>query len=167
VHDWPQILEEFGPVVWRHALRILGKESDAADCFQSVMLEAVAISRRKEIRNWPALLKRLATVRSLDHLRSRCRHAAVPLPETGLDDPASKRAVDLIDDRDLAEQLRLKIASLPHDQAEAFTLRFVHGLSNQEVADTLEITTNHATVLIHRARSTLRDQLSQQQEKSQ
>ncbi|MEZ6056263.1 MAG: sigma-70 family RNA polymerase sigma factor [Planctomycetaceae bacterium] len=164
MQDWPQIIENFGPVVWKQALRMLGNESDAADCFQTVIMEAYELSQREQVQSWPALLKRLATLRSIDFLRSRYRRRTESLPEVELGDPSSQHATESIDNQNLAEHLRREIALLPTDQAEAFSLRWIDGLPNEEVARSMNMTTNHAAVLIHRARVTLRDKLTRQQE---
>ena len=73
MNDWNRILDEHGPVVWRYALRLLGNETDAADCYQAVLLEAFELSNSTEIRDWSAFLRRLAVLRSLDRLRERYR----------------------------------------------------------------------------------------------
>lgn len=160
MHDWDQILDVFGSVVWKQALRMLGNECDAADCFQNVMLEAFELSQVQSVQSWPALLKRLAILRSLDLLRTRYRRATAELSVVEPPDPASSRSAEIIDTRDLVEALRREIAFLPADQAEAFSLRWIEGLSNEEVARSMRVTRNHAGVLIHRARRTLQDKLT-------
>ena len=39
--DWPAIVREHGPLVWRTALRILGDDSEAADCYQETFISAL------------------------------------------------------------------------------------------------------------------------------
>lgn len=163
--DWNQIFDEFGRVVWRQALRMLGNEADVADCYQTVMLEAFELSQRQQVRSWPGLLKRLATVRSLDLLRVRYRHAADSLSdkqfrEPNTDDP---QETTTLENQELAEQLRRELTYLPDDQAEAFTHKWIEGMTNKEVAERMRITTNHVGVLIHRARNTLRQRLSREE----
>lgn len=55
----------------------------------------------------------------------------------------------------LAEEIR----ALPFEYRTALVLRDVEGLSNEEVADALDITLAAAKSRIHRARMTLREQL--------
>lgn len=69
--DWQTIIEKHGPVVWQTAYRLLGNRADAADCFQETFVCALEFSRRQRIRNFSALLIRLATVRAIDQLRKR------------------------------------------------------------------------------------------------
>lgn len=162
--DWNQILDKYGRVVWKQALRMLGNETDAADCYQTVMLEAFELSQRQQVRSWPGLLKRLATVRSLDLLRVRYRHATDSLSDeqfsgSNTDDP---QQASNLENQELAEQLRRELTYLPEDQAEAFTHKWIEGMTNSEVAEHMRITTNHVGVLVHRARNTLRRRLSRE-----
>jgi DNA-directed RNA polymerase specialized sigma24 family protein len=71
--DWQDILSRDGGAVWQSAYRYLGNRADADECFQEAFLAAFEFSRRQEVQNWRALLKRLAAVRAVDRLR-RLRH---------------------------------------------------------------------------------------------
>jgi len=166
VHDWNQILDDFGPVVWRQTLRMLGNASDAADCFQTVMLEAFELSQRQEVRNWSGLLRRLAILRALDSLRVRYRNLTDPRPVEEIAIPAKgdRDASANLEQQELAERLRMALARLPKLQTEAFSLRWIDGLSNEEVSQEMRITANHVGVLLHRARLALRGLMSEEQE---
>jgi RNA polymerase sigma-70 factor (ECF subfamily) len=165
LEDWDQILDDFGPMVWKQTLRLLGNASDAADCFQITMLEAFELSGRQEIRNWGALLRRLAILRSLDRLRARYRERKDPRPVDEIAIVAKDSPTDnSIDEQELAEHLRMALTKLPANQAEAFGLRWVDGLSNEQVAKQMGITTNHTRVLLHRARLALHKLLSDEWE---
>ena len=75
MYDWPDIEKRFGPVVWRTANRLLNDYADASDCYQEVFLAAVKEARRRDVNNWPSLLRHLATQRAIDRLRQRNRQA--------------------------------------------------------------------------------------------
>lgn len=159
--DWSQVVQEHGPLVWRTAHRLLGNEADAADCFQRTFVSALELARKEAIRNWPPLLKRLATVRALECLRQRRRVAIrrAALPEGG---SADARAVDPLlaaQASELAEHLRKALADLDDRQAQAFCLACLEGLSYQEVAEQVGVTVNHVGVLLNRARAKLRERL--------
>ena len=64
--DWAEIIERDGGAVWRTAYRLLGNRADADECFQEVFLAALEVSRREPVRDWGALLRRLA---GLQHRR--------------------------------------------------------------------------------------------------
>lgn len=160
--DWPAVVREYGPVVWRTAYRLLGNEPDAADCFQNTFLAAVELTAAESVRDWPAVLKRIATTRALDQLRRRHRTTArlVPLPDQPPADPAAPDPADLLSGGELADALRIALTEIDPQQAEVFCLVCLEGLSNTEAAAQLGITANHAGVLLHRARSALRERLA-------
>jgi RNA polymerase sigma-70 factor (ECF subfamily) len=165
VPDWNQILDDFGPVVWKQAMRMLGNESDAADCFQSVMLEAFQLSQRRQVSSWPGLLKRLATVRAIDSLRARYRHSAQTLSHENLEQlQVSAQQTKALDEKELADELRRELGLLPKEQAEAFSLKVIQEMSATSVAEQMGITRNHVGVLVHRARTTIRKRLGRDEE---
>ena len=51
--DWPAIVGEHGPLVWRTAYRLLGGHADAADCFQETFVSAMDVAGREDVENWP------------------------------------------------------------------------------------------------------------------
>src|SRR5580765_4898076 len=87
--DWSQLLEAHGRIVWRTVYRLVNDEAEAADCFQETFVAALKYSRSHAIRNWPGMLKRLATAKAIDHLRRRGRTGAISLSagclETAID----------------------------------------------------------------------------------
>ena len=112
--NWPEVVREYGPVVWRTACRLLGQEADAADCFQRTFLSAVELDAVQPVRNWAGVLKRIATTRALDQLRARHRLAArsTGLPTDLPADPAAPDPADLAAGGELADALRVALAAL-------------------------------------------------------
>ena len=88
--DWPEIIERDGASVWRTAYRLLGNRADADECFQEAFLAALEVSRREPVRDWGALLRRLAAARALDRLRRRYRHGESRPWPTGMPCPARR-----------------------------------------------------------------------------
>ena len=155
--DWDELLGRDGPAVWRTAYRVVGNRADADECFQEAFLDAWEVARRGPVRDWPALLKRLAVARAVDRLRLRLRrgpHEAVADWDTlrGPDSPPSKPA----EDAELSARLRGALARLPPRQAEAFLLQVLDGWSYAEIAAHTGETTDAVGVLLHRARRRLR-----------
>ena len=159
--DWPTILRDYGPLVWRTARRLLTHDADANDCFQRTFLSALEWAEKEPIRNWPAVLRRLATARALETLRSRYRNVrrSEPLPEAVTDPRAVDPIASAVRD-ELAERLRGALADIDPVQAEAFCLICLEDLTNREAADVLGVTSNHVGVLLHRARQALREKLT-------
>jgi RNA polymerase sigma-70 factor (ECF subfamily) len=165
--DWQEILSRDGPAVWQTAYRYLGNRADADECFQEAFLAAFEFSRRQEVQNWRALLKRLVAARAVDRLRRR-RH------QTGRREAPDWEALpdqaptppQVAEDAESSERLRAALAVLPPRQAEAFCLHCLEGFSYQEVAEQMTISVDAVGVLLHRARGRLRQllgELSQEQ----
>ena len=70
-----------------------------------------------------------------------------------------EEAEDRVDAAKLADRLRSAIGDLPGRQREVVLLRDVEGLSSEEVCGVLEISEGNQRVLLHRARSRLRQVL--------
>jgi RNA polymerase sigma-70 factor (ECF subfamily) len=64
----------------------------------------------------------------------------------------------------LAEQARTAITMLTADQQQVITLKFLEGLSNQEVAQAIGKSVGAVKSLQHRALASLQQQLSQAKE---
>ena len=59
----------------------------------------------------------------------------------------------------LKEQLRRAIATLEREDATLFLLRYVEGLSNQELADEFQLEKNNVAVRLHRIRMRLQAEM--------
>jgi RNA polymerase sigma-70 factor (ECF subfamily) len=159
VIDWQVIIEEHGPAVWQTAYRLLGNRADAADCFQETFVSALELCRRQRVRNFSALLTRLATARAIDQLRRRFRRAnfnsgLADLPAMHYSNPGPAQAAQ---QQELAAGLRELLSELPAREAQAFCLRYLNDMSYRQIAGELGIKTNAAGVLLHRARAKLRE----------
>ena len=163
--DWPQIITEYGPLVWRTAQRLLRHEADAADCFQRTFISAVEVTKRETVRNWPGLLCRLATARALEQLRQRSierERFAVSKNGSHVDAAVDHRNTipDLTAQADeLAETLRNALSKIDPRQAEVFCHVCLDEFSYAETAEQLGMTPNHVGVLLNRAKAALREQL--------
>lgn len=155
-------MREQGPAVWQTAYRLLANHDDTADCFQEAFLAALEISRRQRVRNMPGLLQHLATTRAIDRLRQRARQERrrateySPTPAGSGDCGPAEHAQR----RELATRLRTAVAQLPPQEAKAFCLRYFSEMSYQEIAQQLQIRSNAAGVLLHRAKTRLREALN-------
>jgi RNA polymerase sigma-70 factor (ECF subfamily) len=135
--------------VFRTALRVTGRPADAEDVLQTVFLRLLSGCEHEEATRRPAAYFRRAAVNaSVDVLRRRTVRA-----ETLYDDAAPHAAVE--SELLLKEQLRRAIAALDTDDATLFVLRYVEGLSNQELADMFQLEKNNVAVRLHRIRMRL------------
>jgi RNA polymerase sigma-70 factor (ECF subfamily) len=147
------LYERHHAAVFRAALRVTGSPTDAEDVLQTVFLRLLSRGGQDEAAWRPAAYFRQAAVNAaVDLLRRRAVHA-----ETTFDDGAPHAAVEpaLL----LKEQLRRAIASLGRDDATLFLLRYVEGLSNQELADLFRLEKNNVAVRLHRIRLRLQAEM--------
>jgi len=157
VIDWQTIIEEHGPGVWQTAYRLLGNRADAADCFQDTFVSALQFCRRRRVRNFPALLTRLATARAIDQLRSRFRRANISSDLMDSSPSRNPGPVQAAQQRELTDGLRESLSKLPPREAQAFCLRYLNDMSYQQIGEELGVTANAAGVLLHRARARLKE----------
>ena len=112
--DWEELVRREGSALWRTAYRLLRNRADADECFQEVFLAALQVSHRQPVRNWPALLQRLATARAIDRVRKRLRRrpyeeiADLSLAEAAHSDPSQPSEA-----AELNAALRWALAQLP------------------------------------------------------
>ena len=137
-------------LVFRTAYRITGNAADAEDVSQTVFLR---LFRREHdaLENEESYLRRAAINAALDVIRSRQSDRTVELadlPEPAHDDP-----------RELRQALGKALAQLKPRPAEIFTLRFLEGFSNPQIARMLGISQVLVAVIVYRARQQLRKEL--------
>jgi len=168
VVDWQIIIEKHGLAVWQTAYKLLGNSTDAADCFQETFVSALELSRRQRIRSFSTLLVRLATTRAIDQLRRRFRRSQCNAASTELSavPSANPGPVQMAQQRELIGRLRMALTQLPPAEAKVFCLRYLNDMSYRQIAKALDIKTNAAGVLLHRARAKLQKsfELSKQKE---
>ena len=144
-----ELYERHYEAVFRTALRVTGRQADAEDVLQTVFLRLLSGGEHQEATRRPsAYFRRAAVNASVDVLRRRTVRA-----ETVYDDAAPHAAVE--SELLLKEQLRRAIATLDTDDASLFVLRYVEGLSNQELADMFQLEKNNVAVRLHRIRMRL------------
>ena len=161
VIDWQVVVKKHGPTVWHIAYRLLGNHTDTADCFQETFVSALEVSRHQRVQNFSALLVRLATARAIDRLRQRIRE---PRISTEIADCAAVPGVhpepfQQIQADELVIGLREALSQLPPLEAQVFCLRYLNNMSYRRIAKELGIKANTAGVLLHRARTKLRELL--------
>ena len=147
------LYERHYEAVFRTALRVTGRPADAEDVLQTVFVRLLSGTEHDEAARRPAAYFRRAAVNAaVDLLRRRAVRS-----ETAYDDTAPHAAVEsaLL----LKEQLRRAIATLDGEDATLFVLRFVEGLSNQELADVFQLEKNNVAVRLHRIRLRLQSEM--------
>jgi RNA polymerase sigma-70 factor (ECF subfamily) len=147
------LYERHYEAVFRTALRVTGNPSDAEDVLQTVFLRLLSRGEADDAAGRPSAYFRSAAVNAaVDVLRRRAVKA-----ETAYDEQAPHASVQpsLL----LKEQLRRAIATLEREDAALFLLRYVEGLSNQELADVFQLEKNNVAVRLHRIRTRLQAEM--------
>jgi RNA polymerase sigma-70 factor (ECF subfamily) len=155
--DWETIVTRHVALVRSTIYRLVGNEADTWDCVQETFLEAVKLDRREPVRDWPALLHRLATTRALDLLRRRYRQrnrvASIGDPEQANSrEPSPSGCAEA---SELADRLRAALGRLSRRQAEVFCLSCFEDLPSEEIAQRLRISPAATRMLLSRARRRL------------
>lgn len=166
--DWPRIVADHGPAVWRTVYRLVSNREDAHDCYQETFLQAAQYAKTQTVSNWAALLRRIATGRALDCLRRRYRSAGATPLEATAESPELGPAPDVQAElREAMELLRRELGFLPAQQAQVFWLREVEMMSTAEVADELQVAPDQVATWLHRAKRKLRDALAEYDRRSE
>jgi RNA polymerase sigma-70 factor (ECF subfamily) len=154
--DWESIIREHGPSAFDSAWRILGHVADTEDAVQDALMDAFRLYQEQTITNWGGLLRHLAMRRALDRLRKRRRMKSLAQEPPSC---CSSQPAEVAMAHELAERLRRVLAGLPKRPASVFSLRYFAGMSNAEIAETLEISTDAVGVALHTARVKLKNAL--------
>jgi RNA polymerase sigma-70 factor (ECF subfamily) len=158
--DWDEIVRREGSAVWRTAYRLLRNRADADECYQETFLAALEVCNRQPVRNWPALLQRLATNRAIDRVRKRLRRRVNDgIAESELVSSVDADPSQVAEAAELANAMRWAIAQLPKRQAEIFSLHELSDWSYPQIADQLGITVNSVGVILHRTKQKLKQLL--------
>jgi RNA polymerase sigma-70 factor (ECF subfamily) len=159
---WETVWQRYGSLVWATVYRILGDHARALDCCQDVFAEVLERSRVRQVRDWAAFLKWLATRRAIDSLRRhRVESGHFEIGSDIGDVPALVLPPDARAHlHELEARLKRELTHLPPQQAEAFWLSSVEQMSYREIGEQLGVDANHVGVLVHRARQRLRETLA-------
>jgi len=164
--EFERVFRTHHGLVFRTAYRITGNAADAEDVLQTVFLrlfrrtgdteahdQPVANPAHSGVHNEASYLRRAAVNAALDIIRSRQADRSVEL----VDQPDKQSHCDTAELRDA---LARALGKLQPRWAEVLALRFLEGLSNREIAQTLGISQVLVAVIIYRSRQQLRKELS-------
>lgn len=143
-------------VALRTATALMGDRERASDVAQEVAM--IAVRRLHDLRDpvlFDAWVHRAAvreSLRTLRRVRQRREH------ESTLETPAALEMVD-VTRADVNERIVVaeRVAALPSRQRSAVILRYVHDLSDQDIAAALRCRTGTVHALLSRARAALRE----------
>ena len=149
-----QLFRDHHSLVFRAAYRVTGNAGDAEDVLQTVFLRLAGRDPEAlPLDNQDSYLRRAAINAALDIVRRRQRSRESSdegLPERSQPEP---------DGQELRDCLRHALARLAPREAEVFTLRFLEGYSNTEIAQMLRLSRVSVAVIVHRARHRLQQEI--------
>ncbi|MCK5709422.1 MAG: sigma-70 family RNA polymerase sigma factor [Deltaproteobacteria bacterium] len=169
-----EIVSRYSDRIYGFAFRITRNTSDAEEVFQEVFLTLTkkldTFRGESKFSSW---LYRVTVNASYMYLRSQKKHESnislenyVPYDDKGtlmgriMDKDWGSRPDIIIYGKEALKIIDESINELPESYRTVFHLRDIDGLSNEEVADILEITVPAVKSRLHRARLFLRDKLS-------
>jgi RNA polymerase sigma-70 factor, ECF subfamily len=151
--EFADLYAEHYEAVFRAALRVTGNPSDAEDALQTVFLRVLARKEHEQAARHPsAYFKRAAVNAAVDLLRRRAVRGESPYDEGTPGLTVEQPAL-------LKEQLRRAISTLESEDATLFLLRYVEGLSNEELSEVFGLEKNNIAVRLHRIRLRLQAEL--------
>jgi RNA polymerase sigma-70 factor (ECF subfamily) len=157
-----QVFREHQRRVFRAAYRVTGNAQDAEDVLQTVFLR---LARREAgdlpVDNLSSYLYRAAINAAFDLLRARRDTEVVEIDKApaSLAAPAAAGPERTQEAQELRTWLRRALARLRPRAAEVFTLRYLEGYENHDIARMLGISRVAVAVTLHRTRLRLRREL--------
>jgi RNA polymerase sigma-70 factor (ECF subfamily) len=167
-----QVFREYGPRVYSLARRMLGRDADAEDVTQDVLLQVIRkLPTFRGEAAFPTWLHRVTVNAALSHRQKRGarEQREVHDPIDGLFEdgahPAPVRGwVIGPEDQALGHEtqqlIEEAIAELPENYRDVFVLADVEGLPNAEISDMLGMTVSAVKNRLHRARLVMRHALA-------
>jgi RNA polymerase sigma factor (sigma-70 family) len=160
----PSATEELARSATRLALRtaaaLVESREEAADVAQEVAIDVLSsLDELRDPEAFDAWVHRITVRRALRRLKKRRRARATETPLAllpDIDQPSAPEALDR--DTVLAARgaLAAALAELPPKQRLALALRYVHDLSDAEIAAALDCRTGTVHALLSRGRAALR-----------
>ncbi|HTQ61447.1 MAG TPA: RNA polymerase sigma factor [Candidatus Solibacter sp.] len=147
--------------VLKAAYRITGSMADAEDVAQSVFLRlARGTLDHGRISNLQSYLHRSAVNAALDLIRARGHRETVPVETAeNFQSHPGLSPERMHSSSELKQLLRRELAQLNPRAAEMFSLRYLEGLDNPEIAEVMNTSQAVVAVTLHRARTRLKKSL--------
>ena len=162
--EFTDIAEKHSGFVYNVAYRMMGNPHDAEEVAQDAFVSAYKARDRFRGDAQPTTwLYRITVNAALMRIRKDKRGKEMTVSEDSRPDVAStnwaESPVAATMNSELAGRIDGAINELPEDLRVAVILRDVQGLSNQEAADTLDVSVSALKARLHRGRIALRDSL--------
>jgi len=162
------VAERHRAAIYRYVSRLVGSSSLADDLTQETFLRVHRhLGELKDPAALEAWLYRVATNVCYDHFRSRDHHQPVPPPaEQGdkWDPPVAEtdalRPDQLLEQSEMSDCVLRFLIGLPEAHRRVLILHDLQGHTNPEIAQMLGLSLENVKIRLHRARASLRAELS-------
>ncbi len=156
-----ELMRFMHPMLLKYTVQMMGDRDGAYDILQESFIKVWSIRHTLETDlSLKALLSRIVYTRALNHKRMNRRataaHSAMVDPDASV--PAS--VAEEMDAKRLGALMHRWIAALPPRRQEAFRLSRFEGLSHQEIAAVMSLSTQTVTKHIMLALQFLREKLN-------
>ena len=155
-HSLAALVHAYGRDLHRYAYRLSGNVHTAEDLVQDTLLRAWRsldkLQNRDAAKGWLFTIVRRENARRFR--RGQGQASDIPIEEI----PAARTSYDTSTD---AFVLRRAIRTLPVEYRDPLVLQVLHGLSQQEIADRLGLTSAGVGTRLFRARQKLRESLGE------
>ena len=159
-----EAFDEYADALFRHASFRISNPERVKDLTQDTFLKAWDyVCAGNEIHNWRSFLYRILNNLIIDEYRRKKDQSLDVILE---DSPVQARSIlavgsreekeEELDDALLIERIRTFIPKLPETYRTTITMRYIDGLSIKEIAETLDISENVASVRTHRGLAELK-----------
>jgi RNA polymerase sigma-70 factor (ECF subfamily) len=171
LESFNQLVARWERPIYALAYRTLGREEDARDVVQDAFLRAYrGLKGFKGEAKFSSWLYRITLNLCRDWIRRERRAPLVQVPE-GTDpiDLVDAQAThdesveELVARREMSEAVKRAMAELPEEQRTAIMLKEYHGLTFQEIADTLDCPLSTVKTRLYQGLSVLRRRLERRQ----
>ena len=171
LESFNQLVRRWERPIFALAYRTLGREEDARDVVQDAFLRAYrGLPRFKGEAKFSSWLYRITLNLCRDWIRRERRAPIVQTP-AGVDPNAfadeqvspSLSVEELVGRHQLSEAVAQAMAELPEDQRTAILMKEYHGLTFQEIADTLQCPLSTVKTRLYQGLSVLRRRLERRQ----
>ncbi len=164
--DFDRLAARHKDAVYRQMVRVCGNHEDAEDSLVEALLAAYkALPKLRDeaaFQGWLAIIGRRACSRIQRHEALRPVLSLSGLNDEQLQVPdTSTNVMDEAESRELTAAIKKTVSGLPDQLRQAYEMRDIQGLSNEETAKLLGINVVAVKSRVHRARLAVRKALDE------
>ena len=162
------LVERWERQIFAFLFRMLGSSEEAEDLCQETFMKLIkAANRYQPDGKFQSWLFRIAGNQARSRLRRRKILRWLPLTDDYDNAPSTERdALDTLSGKEDQIAVQEALARLPERQRQALVLKQYQDLSYQEIADAMESSVSSVQMLLHRAMSGLRKDLTSRKDLS-